>query len=356
MRKNILITGGAGFIGSNLSVHFKSANPGSEVVALDNLKRRGSELNLPRLKEHGVKFIHGDIRNPEDLDLGDFCPNLLIECSAEPSVLAGINSSTRYAVNTNLMGTINCLEAARRWSTDVIFLSTSRVYPIEKLNSLAYTENGKRFELSERQVIRGASGEGITHEFPLEGYRSLYGATKLSSELFLEEYSRMYGLKYAILRLGVVAGPWQMGKVDQGVFVHWMASHYFRRPLSYFGYGGRGHQVRDLLHIDDLSTLIEKTADGIERLNGSVFNAGGGRGVSLSLLETTEECERITGNRLNIKGVDKESAADVRIYLTDLRPLKESIGWTPQKGASETLEDIYCWIRDNEEGVRKAIF
>ena len=356
MPRNILITGGAGFVGSNLAISFRSRFPDSDVLALDNLKRRGSELNLPRLKKNGVRFVHGDVRNPEDLDLGGFRPDLLIECSAEPSVLAGINSSARYSVNTNLMGTINCMEAARRWASDILFLSTSRVYPIEKLNSLKYEENGTRFELAQRQEIRGASGDGITHEFPLDGCRSLYGATKLSSELFLEEYSRLYGLRYAIIRAGVVAGPWQMGKVDQGVFVHWMASHYFRKDLSYFGYGGRGLQVRDLLHIDDLYRLIEEMAGKMDLYNGKVFNAGGGRGVSLSLREATGLCAGITGNRLEIKGVKEERPADVRIYITDLRPIKDFSAWAPQKNAETILKDIFRWINENEDDVKTALF
>ncbi|MGE5197631.1 MAG: NAD-dependent epimerase/dehydratase family protein, partial [Deltaproteobacteria bacterium] len=120
--RSLLITGGAGFIGSNLAVSFKRKYPGIKVIALDNLKRRGSEMNIPRLKGEGVCFIHGDIRAPEDLILSSGF-DLLIECSAEPSVLAGFADNPAYIINTNLNGTVNCLEAARKNKADIIFLS-----------------------------------------------------------------------------------------------------------------------------------------------------------------------------------------------------------------------------------------
>jgi CDP-paratose 2-epimerase len=329
MGKEILVTGGAGFVGSNLAVSFAREGGGYNVVALDNLKRRGSELNLRRLKESGVRFVHGDIRNPEDLELSGFEPDVIIECSAEPSVLAGYNTSPRYALNTNLVGTLNCLELARSSGADVIFLSTSRVYPIER---------------------------GITHEFPLDGNRSLYGATKLSSELVLEEYSAMYGIRGVVNRCGVLAGPWQMGKTDQGVFALWVGSHYFKKKLAYFGYGGMGKQVRDLLHIDDLYRLVSWQVENMDRVVRMVFNVGGGRPVSLSLLETTEACRELTGNQLDIKGVEKEREADVRVYLSDINRVKEVTGWSPEKGSIDILADIFGWINSNEDDVKRVLF
>lgn len=131
----ILVTGGAGFVGSNLASLFKRDNPDAAVVAFDNLRRRGSELALPRLREAGVEFRHGDVRNAEDIaEAGDF--DLMIECSAEPSVHAGYGASPAYVINTNLTGTINCLEAVRRCNAALVFLSTSRVYPIAGLRAL----------------------------------------------------------------------------------------------------------------------------------------------------------------------------------------------------------------------------
>jgi CDP-paratose 2-epimerase len=129
MVKRILITGGAGFIGANLGLGLKERYEACEIIAFDNLKRRGSELNVPRLQRAGIRFVHGDVRNREDVMGGDLAPELILECSAEPSVLAGYHSP-EYMLNTNLVGTIHCLELARRHQSDVIFLSTSRVYPV----------------------------------------------------------------------------------------------------------------------------------------------------------------------------------------------------------------------------------
>src|SRR5260221_5807355 len=148
--------------------------------------RRGSELNLSILKKSGINFIHGDVRNKEDLAIDKV--DLLIECSAEPSVMAGINSSPEYLINTNLIGAINCFELARRKNADIIFLSTSRIYPIQKLNSIDLVENNSRFVVSEKKKMTGVSKLGINEDFPLEGTRSLYGTTKLAAELILQEY------------------------------------------------------------------------------------------------------------------------------------------------------------------------
>jgi CDP-paratose 2-epimerase len=146
MSRNILITGGAGFAGSTLGLGLAERYPDWKITGLDNLKRRGSELNLPRLKRAGINFVQGDIRNLEDLEPSAFQPDTILECSAEPSVLAGY-TSPGYVVQTNLVGTINCLELARKTQADFIFLSTSRVYPIAYLNNLKYTELETRFQL-----------------------------------------------------------------------------------------------------------------------------------------------------------------------------------------------------------------
>ena len=343
-----LITGGAGFIGSYLAIGLKRKYPSLEVISLDNLKRRGSELNIPRLNLHGVKFIHGDIRNKEDLvNIGKV--DLIIECSAEPSVLAGYNSSPDYLVNTNLLGTLNCIELARKNKAGVIFLSTSRVYPFKKINELKCFESETRYELAKDQDVEGCSELGFTEKFPLNGVRSLYGVTKLASEFLILEYADAYDLKAVINRCGVITGPGQFGKVDQGFVVLWVANHFWAQELCYYGFGGEGKQVRDILHVNDLFRLIDIEIDNIEALNGNVFNVGGGRKISVSLRELTEISRKYTGNVVPIKKVEENRAADMKIYLTDNTKVTKTTGWEPKIRVETIIKEIAEWIEKNEK-------
>lgn len=346
--KNILITGGAGFVGSSMALQLKAKYPAYEIYVLDNLKRRGSELNIPRLKAVGIHFLHGDIRNKEDFD-GLPKIDCILEASAEPSVLAGIDSTPDYLINTNLSGTINCLNFATKNKSDFIFLSTSRIYPIETIESIRYTETATRFEIAEEQTIKGFSVNGISEEFPLDKYRSLYGTTKLASELFIQEYKQFFGLRTLINRCGVLTGPWQMGKIDQGVVVLWLARHFWKQPLSYIGYGGTGKQVRDMLHTDDLFRLIDWQMHHLDAINGEVFNVGGGTEISLSLREMTALCEKITGNTIPIQQVPENRTADIRIYITDNSKVTDMTGWKPQILPEQIFSEIYTWIKENEQ-------
>jgi len=352
--KTILVTGGAGFVGSCLAMGLRRLDEGTRVVALDNLKRRGAELNLPRLRDAGVEFIHGDIRNPEDLEaVGPI--ELILECSAEPSVLAGYTSGPQYVVNTNLTGTVNCLELARNHGAAIIFLSTSRVYPYEKLNALKYAETATRFALDDAQSLPGASARGISEAFPLEGVRSLYGATKLCSELLTHEYLAMYALKGIVNRCGVLTGPWQMGKVDQGVVVLWVARHVYGGSLQYIGFDGQGKQVRDILHVDDLLRLVAYQMDHIEELSGQTFNVGGGPEVSVSLQELTTLCQQATGNTIDIAEVPENRPADIRLYITDNARVAQMTGWRPERDPQAIVDEIARWIKDHREALRAIL-
>lgn len=350
----ILVTGGAGFVGAHLARGLRDRYPNARLVALDNLKRRGAELNLPRLREKGIEYVHGDIRHPSDIaEAGPF--DLLIECSAEPSVLAGYGGSPRYVVDTNLGGTVNCLEAARQCGAGILFLSTSRVYPVATLNALEYTESESRFVLADRQSLPGASARGITEDFPLEGTRSLYGATKLCSELLMQEFLDMYGLKGVINRCGILTGPWQMGKIDQGVVVLWAARHIYGGQLEYIGFGGAGKQVRDMLHVDDLLRLVIYEIDHLDTLSGKVFNVGGGVDVSASLLELTRFCQTLTGNTIEIGSQPQNRPADIPIYITDHSKVTQETGWRPQKDVKTIMSEVCAWIEENRESLRPIL-
>jgi CDP-paratose 2-epimerase len=350
----LLITGGAGFVGSNLAVSLAARHPEWEILAFDNLYRRGSKLNLPRLREAGVEFVEGDVRSPEDLAK---LPHIsaLVECSAEPSVMSGVDGDTGYLLHTNLTGAYNCLELARRDGAFFVFLSTSRVYPVRPQVELALEEAETRFEIATEQALPGVSPAGISERFPLEGPRTLYGATKLAAELLIEEYRAGLGVPAVIDRCGVIAGPWQMGKVDQGVFTHWMLAHHFRNPLSYIGFGGAGKQVRDLLHVDDLVDLVDRQLGDREAWDGRTVNVGGGRECSLSLLETTEICRRLTGNEVPISPVAETRQGDVPVYLSDCARLFDLDDWRPRRSAEQVLADIHDWIQEDEGRIADAL-
>ena len=352
--KTLLITGGAGFVGSSLAIQLKKNYPAYRIIAFDNLKRRGSELNLARLKESEVEFIHGDVRNPEDFN-GLPATDVIIEASAEPSVLAGVNEPPNYVINTNLFGTVNCLNFAVKNKSAFLFLSTSRVYPIESIEKIRFDEEDTRFTIAPNQVLSGVSEKGISENFALEGYRSIYGATKLCSELLIQEYNQFYGLKTIINRCGVLTGAWQMGKVDQGVIVLWMARHFWKQKLGYFGYGGTGKQVRDILHVNDLCRLIDYQIHNLEKLNNQIFNVGGGRETSISLCELSDLCQNISGNQIFISSVVENRQADIRIYITDNSKVNKITGWKPEITMREILEEIYTWLKENENSLRHIL-
>ncbi len=350
----LLVTGGAGFVGSNLAVTLAGRHPDWEVVAFDNLRRRGAELTLPRLREAGVAFAHGDVREPADLDLiGPV--DAIVECSAEPSALTGRDGATDYAVRANLLGAWHCLEIARRHDARFVFLSTSRVYPVAPQRALILEEAETRFELAAEQPVAGAGADGIAEDFPLDGARTLYGATKLAAELLIAEYADAFGVRAVIDRCGVIAGPWQMGKVDQGVFTHWLLSHHYGRPLRYIGFGGAGKQVRDLLHVDDLCALIDEQLGAPDAWAGATVNVGGGRACSLSLLELTALCRELTGNEVPIDAERETRPGDVPIYLSDCAALFVRTGWRPQRGPRDILADVHAWATGHTDVLREAI-
>lgn len=351
----ILITGGAGFVGSSLARYFKDSNPGAEIVVFDNLKRRGSEINLPELKRRGISFVHGDIRVPTDLEDAGTGFDIFIEASAEPSVLAGVNTSPNYLLQTNLTGTLNCLEFARKNVQRTIFISTSRVYSLAPLKEIKLLETDSRFEISEFQEIPGVSSKGISEKFPTHLPRSLYGATKLASEMILQEYADTYKVSALINRCGVIAGPGQFGKVDQGVFTLWVMNHIFGRSLKYTGFGGSGRQVRDLMHPDDLFGLILKQIDSSDSWNGPIYNVGGGYDNSVSMKELTNICQDVTGRSVEITQDPSTSNVDIPLFITDYSKASSAFGWEPFRGVRQIIEEISNWVISNKSSIEALL-
>jgi CDP-paratose 2-epimerase len=271
----------------------------------------------------------------------------LIDCSAEPSVQAGIHGSPFGVIQHNLIGTINCIETARKQNAAFIFLSTSRIFPIETINLLETEETETRFAWTGKENIPGFSTAGIAEDFPQKGARSIYGATKLSAELLLKEFNYSYNMPIMINRCGVLAGPRQMGKADQGVVTLWVARHEFNKSLKYIGFEGSGKQVRDMLHVQDLFQLIIKQFQRLETWDARVYNVGGGNEISTSLKELTRICEIVTGKSIPIESVTETSAVDIKIFITDSSKVKNEFNWKPEKTVDDIILDIHEWILGN---------
>ncbi len=348
-----LVTGGCGFVGSRMCLGIKVLDPSAEIVAFDNLRRRGSETNVVDLAAAGVTFAHGDIRIPADLDELEGTFDVVFDAAAEPSVHAGTTGgSPRYVIDTNLGGTVNLLEFARQRAKTFVLLSTSRVYAIAALRGIHIEEGATRFEVAADQDLQGVGPNGITEQFSTEGARSYYGASKLASEMLAQEYAAASRLEVIINRCGVLAGAGQFGKVDQGVMALWVAAHIYGRPLKYIGFGGTGKQVRDLMHPDDLLSLVMRQIEMAPQISGQVFNVGGGTPISVSLLELTDLCRERTGNEVEITPVPETASVDVPVYLTDTARVREVTGWSPSRDASAIIDDIATWIEGDIERLR----
>jgi CDP-paratose 2-epimerase len=351
----ILITGGCGFVGSNLAVLFKKYYMDCEVYCLDNLSRRGSEVNLQKVLGAGGQFIHGDVRVKTDFDRIP-AVDIVIDAAAEPSVLAGkVPGELENLIDTNLNGTINTLYFAKMHQSAIIFLSTSRVYPYDTLAEAKLVASPKRFNLSNDQALQGLSEQGVAENYPLEGLRSVYGATKLASEYFIQEFAHNFGLPAVINRCGVLSGPYQMGKIDQGVIVLWMAKHFWEGRLGYIGYGGLGQQARDVLHVRDLFRLVQWQIANLGLQKGQIFNVGGGLGNTVSLAELTDLCANITGNTIEIESSLANRPGDLPIFVTDNSKITEFSGWKPEIGIEAVLHEILVWFKHDHRLLKSIL-
>ena len=273
----------------------------------------------PRLKEAGVEFVHADVRQLDDLArVGAI--DALVECSAEPSVHGRVDGGADYVVAHEPVGAYHCLELAapprRRRSSSC---RRAASIPSRRSSGSPTARRETRFELRRRAAAAGARAAGIAEDFPLGGARTLYGATKLAAELLIAEYAESYGLRASINRCGVVAGPWQMGKVDQGVFTHWMLAYYFGRDRSRTSATAAPASRCATCCTSTISSTRRRPARATRSTGrGATFNVGGGREGSLSLLETTALCREITGQRRRRVGpVAETRPGDVPIYLSD---------------------------------------
>ena len=240
----ILITGGCDFVGSNIAVFLKNLKS-VKIFSVDNLMRKGSDINCKRLQKLNIKNFKINIEN---FDLLKKLPkfNLIIDCCAEPAIEESTKNPDKV-FNTNLVGTYNILKKCLSDKANLIFLSSSRVYSIQALRKLVRGDF-----LIKTLKLKKKINENFQTSSPI----SLYGFTKLSSENLIKEIFYSTKLKYIINRFGVISGPWQFGKQDQGFVSLWIAKHLLKRKLSYIGFGGKGNQVRDIIHIEDVCEII----------------------------------------------------------------------------------------------------
>ena len=336
----ILVTGGCGFVGSNISLFLKEK--GYLVNSLDNLSRKGSTYNLKLLKQNKIKNYKFNIENNKFFKkLPKY--NLIIDCCAEAAIEVSKNKIDKV-INTNLIGTINILKKAKKDNSKIIYLSSSRVYPIKLLS-----KNYKLKNFNKKLKVKKTINENDI----ITGPKSIYGLTKLASEMFIEEFSYAYGMKYLINRCGVISGPLQFGKQDQGFVSLWIWKHLNKKNLSYIGYGGHGNQVRDVIHINDLCELILIQIKKFNKIYNKLFTVGGSKKSFTSLKDLTKICEKITGNIIKFKKIAKTSNYDIPYYISDNRKIFKTYRWKPKKDINSIVKDTYDWLSKNKKKLIK---
>ena len=336
----ILISGVCGFAGSTLAREL--AARGHLVSGFDNFIRPGSEANRNVLKKAGVKLFHADLRAASDLETVP-AADWVIDAAANPSVLAGIDgrTSSRQLIEHNLGGTVNLLEFCKAHRAGFALLSTSRVYSVAPLATLPVVAKDGTFVLRPNAPLPpGVSAAGVDETFSTLASVSLYGATKLASEVLALEYGEAFGLPVFINRCGVLAGAWQFGRADQGIFSYWIHSWRAQRPLKYIGFGGHGHQVRDCLHPRDLVAVLEKQFVS-PRLAATdrVANFSGGAASAMSLRQLSDWCAaRFSAQRVGLDVTPRPF--DLPWVVLDSAKAARIWNWKPVTPVAEILEEI----------------
>ena len=343
----VLITGICGFVGGVLAAQLKRQLEGVEIFGLDNLSRPGSEQNRHVLQNQGIRFLHGDVRNPSDLEA---LPKVdwVIDAAANPSVLAGVAGGTtsRQLIEHNLVGTFNLLEFCKRHAAGFVLLSTSRVYSLARLATLPMQTRGNAFAPDFASVKEpGLTPLGVSEQFSTSAPVSLYGAAKLASEALALEYGFAYHLPVHVNRCGVLAGAGQFGKPDQGIFAFWVHSYRYRRPLKYIGFGGTGCQVRDCLHPRDLASLLAAQMRSPRNLS-QPLNVGGGIESAVSLAALSAWCANRFGPH-PVAAEKTERPYDVPWLVLDASRAAAEWNWRPALSLDAILEELAAHAEQN---------
>ncbi|MCM8792381.1 MAG: GDP-mannose 4,6-dehydratase [Candidatus Omnitrophica bacterium] len=340
----ILITGGAGMVGSHCAEYF--ARKKYEVIVLDNLMRsklfgynkKSVEYNWNYLgKFKNIKRILGDVRNSRDVKkaLGRGV-DVVIHTAGQP----GVPSSVRIPkedFSINAFGTLNVLEAVRRICPQAIFIYTS--------TNKVYGENVDKIpleELKKRYVYKGING--ISEKMPtdLTGHTP-YGVSKLVGDLYTQEYAHIYKMKTAVFRMSCIYGIRQFGFEDQGWVAWFIIANLFNKPITIYG---NGKQVRDLLYVTDLVEAFEKFIKN--NLKMGLFNIGGGPNNTFSLLEFLEELKRQTGKKTRVR-FSNWRPSDQKVYISDISKIKKELNWQPKISPKEGMTRLIKWVKENED-------
>ncbi len=332
---HVLITGGAGFIGTNLADRLLSS--GKEVIIYDNLTRPGVERNVEWLRSRHGKRLHlclEDIRNAEAVMSAVSSVSEVYHLAAQVAVTDSV-VDPRYDFDVNLRGTLNVLEAARTAAEppSIVFTSTNKVFG--DLEAVALAPNGSRYEPADEAVRL----RGIGDEHPLT-FHSPYGCSKGGADQYVLDYARSYGLATVVFRMSCIYGPHQMGTEDQGWVAHFMLSAMRNLPITLYG---DGMQVRDILFVEDLVSALCLAQKNSRTLAGRAFTIGGGPRNAISLRELLKLVESVCGKRCDVR-FDRWRTGDQRYFVADTSAFRQETAWAPQVNIQDGLARLHEWI------------
>jgi CDP-paratose 2-epimerase len=329
----ILITGGAGFIGTNAALHFLKNK--EKVTLLDNFSRKGTKINAAYIKKKFpvVDILTEDIRNFSALQKVVRKHDVVIHLAGQVAVTTSI-LNPREDFEINALGTFNVLEAARlaKHKPIVLYSSTNKVYG-EFPSKIV--KKGKRYmDVLHKNGID--EGEGLDFHSP-------YGCSKGVGDQYVRDYSRLYDLPTVVFRQSCIYGVHQFGVEDQGWVAHFIIKVLKKKPITVFG---NGMQVRDILYVDDLINAYERAINKISKANGEIFNVGGGVENSLSLLELLDKLEKRTGKTIAVTFAEKRPG-DQDIYISNNTKIKKILGWKPSVPVEDGLEKLFTWLEES---------
>jgi CDP-paratose 2-epimerase len=342
MSKKIIITGGAGFIGTNATDFY--LKKGYKVIAFDNLSRTGAKENLNWLKKQKGKFIFlkGDIRNDKKLleTFKKYKPDLVLHLAAQVTMVTSV-TNPREDFEINALGTFNVLEAMRKTKSRAaaIYSSTNKV--MGELLYIPIVEKKKRYDY--RNI------KGVNEYFPLD-FHGPYGCSKGCGDQYFLDYSRIYGLNTAVFRQSGIYGPHQFGIEEQGWLAWFCNALLFDKPVAIYG---DGKQVRDVLYIDDLLRAYDSAFKNIKKTRGKAYTIGGGPKFSLSIWELFEILEKLSDKKFNYK-FNSWRPGDQKIYISDLSSARKDFHWQPKISPKEGVKKLYNWIFQNKSLIKKA--